>query len=229
MFPYYGGKKRLAPRYPSPVFGAIVEPFAGGAAYSCLYPDRAVTLIEKDALVVATWRRMIAMTRSDVDRLPRLGSGDRVDDVAGVSDEDKLLLRWWASIGVTRPTRMVTARSASVITGHLDALAVFVPKIKHWQVIEGDYRDAPDVRATWFVDPPYVNDCGSYYRHNNAAIDFDELGGWCRSRRGQVIVCEQQGADWLPFRPLVMHRGMRHSSVEVIYTQGPQGVPVLRT
>lgn len=33
-------------------------------------------------------------------------------------------------------------------------------------------------------------------------MDFDALATWCRSRTGQVIVCEQQGATWLPFTPL---------------------------
>lgn len=28
-------------------------------------------------------------------------------------------------------------------------------KVKHWEIINGDYTEAPDIKATWFVDPPY--------------------------------------------------------------------------
>jgi hypothetical protein len=35
-----------------------------------------------------------------------------------------------------------------------------------------------------------------------AALDYEALGAWCRSRPGQRIVCEQAGATWLPFRHL---------------------------
>ena len=31
---YYGGKWRSAPRYPAPVHGRIIEPFAGAAGYA---------------------------------------------------------------------------------------------------------------------------------------------------------------------------------------------------
>jgi len=34
MFYYYGRKKQIAKHYPFPNFKAIVEPFAGSAAYS---------------------------------------------------------------------------------------------------------------------------------------------------------------------------------------------------
>jgi hypothetical protein len=56
----------------------------------------------------------------------------------------------------------------------------------------------PDIEATWFVDPPYNNRAGSYYIENS--IDYVALGTWCHERRGQAIVCENEGADWLPFR-----------------------------
>ena len=33
-------------------------------------------------------------------------------------------------------------------------------------------------------------------------VDYVALREWCLSRKGLLIVCEQEGADWLPFRPL---------------------------
>ena len=32
-------------------------------------------------------------------------------------------------------------------------------------------------------------------------VDYAALGAWCRSLPGQVVVCESEGATWLPFRP----------------------------
>jgi len=97
-----------------------------------------------------------------------------------------------------------------------------------WRVIEGDYSEAPDIEATWFVDPPYhVSGARASkaergrVRYPNGAddIDYPALARWCRSRRGQVIVCEQPGADWLPFRALgeTQTVGDRRSG-EVVWT-----------
>ena len=62
---------------------------------------------------------------------------------------------------------------------------------------------------TWFIDPPYqpvggVRGNGYDKKCQCSAnfIDFPALGEWCKSRMGQVIVCEQEGANWLPFRVL---------------------------
>ena len=70
--------------------------------------------------------------------------------------------------------------------------------IRHWTLIEGDYTEAPDIAATWFIEPPYEV-AGRHYRHR--PTDYGELAAWCRSRRGQTIVCENVGAEWLPFEP----------------------------
>ena len=32
-------------------------------------------------------------------------------------------------------------------------------------------------------------------------MDYGQLSSWCKNRKGQVIVCEQEGAEWLSFRP----------------------------
>jgi 16S rRNA G966 N2-methylase RsmD len=73
-----------------------------------------------------------------------------------------------------------------------------------------------NVEATWFIDPPYQK-AGKYYTGHNK-MDFEKLGEWCKSRKGQVIVCENQGADWLPFRFLTEHRGSMQKNTEVIWT-----------
>lgn len=96
-----------------------------------------------------------------------------------------------------------------------------VQYIRHWKVIEGDYTAAPEVLATWFVDPPYQV-AGKYYVHGSKGIDYSALGDWCRSRRGQVLVCENEGADWLPFAPFAtLKAGVNgRGSKEVLWTKG---------
>lgn len=73
-------------------------------------------------------------------------------------------------------------------------------RINHWKVRNVPYYDLPNVRATYYVDPPYCGPAGRYYKYNQ--IDYERLAEWCRTRDGQVIVCEGAGAEWLPFRPL---------------------------
>ncbi len=64
---------------------------------------------------------------------------------------------------------------------------------------------------------------GVTYDFGSGAIDFPALGDWCRGRQGQVIVCENDGADWLPFTPFASAHAMfgtRRSgrSAEAIWT-----------
>lgn len=93
-----------------------------------------------------------------------------------------------------------------------------VVHIRHWKVIEGDFTVAPDVEATWFIDPPYQH-AGRHYVHGSRGIDYTALSRWCRSRRGQPIVCEQAGAQWLPFRSLAVFKAGPNSqrSAEAVW------------
>lgn len=97
-------------------------------------------------------------------------------------------------------------------------IASQVERIRHWTITHGSYADAPDVEATWHIDPPYKL-MGTYYKMGAKQIDFPHLAGFCRSRRGQVMVCENVGATWLPFRQFRRMYGARKQSVEAIWTQ----------
>jgi hypothetical protein len=79
-------------------------------------------------------------------------------------------------------------------------MEVIVPAIQHWTATNLNYTALPNIEATWFIDPPYSGSHGMKYRQ--ADIDYARLGEWCRSRKGQVIVCENVGANWLPFQPI---------------------------
>jgi hypothetical protein len=75
--------------------------------------------------------------------------------------------------------------------------------------------------ATWFVDPPYQR-AGKEYIHAGDALDFPALGVWCRQRRGQALVCENVGADWLPFEPFMLAKAgpARRVSAEALWVGG---------
>lgn len=88
-----------------------------------------------------------------------------------------------------------------------ERVASQVTALRHWRVVEGDFASAPDVEATWFIDGPYQR-AGYGYVHGSRDLDYPALARWCRSRRGQAIVCEAAGADWLPFSPFGATRGM---------------------
>jgi site-specific DNA-adenine methylase len=99
----------------------------------------------------------------------------------------------------------------------LESIANNLEKIRHWKVICGDYeKESPSIEATWFVDPPYVIG-GKYYKYGCNAIDYQHLGDWCKQLTGQVIVCEADGQNWLPFVPLVSSRGNRYQHKEVVW------------
>ncbi len=95
-----------------------------------------------------------------------------------------------------------------------------VDHIRHWDIVEGSYEDAPDIKAHWHIDPPYDNAAGSHYPEND--IDRKSLAEWCRERLGWVQVCENDGATWLPFKPFSILNTCRARgySVEAIYEIG---------
>ncbi len=207
MLSYYGGKWQAAGHYPPPRFGTIVEPFAGGAGYSLRYYNHRVILVEKNPTVAAVWRYLISASPQRILSLPDV-TEDGVDALDGVSTVEKWLIGFWLNAGVAAPRVRPSLWACEAREGtwgtpvaywgpeRREVLAASVQRIRHWKVIEGDYTMAPDVYATWFIDPPYQH-MGKYYPCSFS--DFESLGPWCRERKGEAIVCENDGASWLPF------------------------------
>lgn len=208
FFTFYGGKWRAAPRYPAPVFDTIIEPFAGSAGYSVRHFERRIILVEKDARVAALWRYLIASTPEDIRALPLIDMNQTTDDL-DVCPEARSLIGFWLNKGAAGPCKSPSAwmRQGINLTGWWgpeirERIASQVASIDHWQIIEGDYTLSPGIDASWFIDPPYKK-TGNLYRHSAKAINFEHLADWCRARNGQVLVCENENADWLPFRPYI--------------------------
>ena len=226
-FGYFGAKNGLARYYPPPRYPLVIEPFAGAAGYTCYWArhgrvDHAI-LVDVNPHLVALWHRLQAMTAHDIHNIviPPVGSKTR-DPLVANGDQMMALLRG--------AERVVTSRMIKD-RGHTKSrLLATQPHWGYWDISCGDYTSCPDYEATWFIDPPYRPRPGSSgkmtaggYSYRTAALDYDKLADWCLSRKGQVIVCEQMPADWLPFEPFrrqnnAVGRGTRAIRTEAVFT-----------
>lgn len=117
-----------------------------------------------------------------------------------------------------------------------NTIASQVDFIRNWKVYECSYEELLEQididelcrtygitkdKITWYIDPPYQK-AGIFYTSgfNSKCIDFEHLGSWCKSLPGRVIVCENEGADWLDFTYLADIKTTRKGrrSHEVIWT-----------
>lgn len=213
FFTYYGGKWRVAPKYPAPQHERIFEPFGGSAGYSLRHPDRKVWINDADPVIAGTWDYLVAVSEEEVLALPDLNADQTVDDL-GVCQEARWLIGWWLNKGSAQPklrpsTFMLKYPQGGPYWGEgiRRRIASQLDAIRHWTITNYDYEELPGWSGTWFVDPPYEL-AGKHYRYGTESVgDFDRLGRWCQAREGQVIVCEADGADWLPFEPLAVIDG----------------------
>lgn len=214
MFYYYGRKKQIVRYYPPPSYPVVVEPFAGAAAYSFHHNKdiERVILIEKDDKVTAIWRWLIEeATIEDIRNLPDLHPGERSTDFLHIVHAATKMAFAFKRIKVTPVLARNWEISKRVFACHLS-------EIKHWEVICGDYTEAPDIEATWFIDPPYCGESGMGYRWSSDLIDYESLASWALARKGEVIFCEGAGAAYLPFRPLLDLKGVAGKvSKEVVF------------
>jgi len=213
IFSYYGGKSKLAHLYPPPQFPRIVEPFAGAASYSLRHWEKEVWLYDIDPTVASAWEFLLSPGAEDAVReIPdEVRVGDNVDSLLSWAPRGLLAIaRAEANRGTQGAKgvhRRVTELGAQAWPRLKPRLMYWIPRVRHWRFFRSSWTAAPDLEATWFVDPPYSTRAGSRYRQ--CELDFRALGKWCLSRRGQVIACEDARATWLPFRPLTGRRGVR--------------------
>jgi site-specific DNA-adenine methylase len=223
MFSYYGSKSKVVHLYPKPKFGKIIEPFAGSARYSLKYFDRDVLLVDKYDAVIRVWKWLQQASVKDVMSLPKLTVGMNIRELS-ISEDEKLLLGFLCGIGRGRPAYKVSPFAAVHFSeigrrNKYEKIAEQLYKIRHWQIIQGNYNQIVNFEATWFIDPPYQKAGASQYQHNSKRIDFTMLAAWSLDRRGQVIVCENAGADWLPFQTLAKMHGNSKMSTEAVWVQ----------
>jgi len=156
--------------------------------------------------------------------LPIPGPNQTTDDLTYDCEEAKLLTGFIIAFGVFWPAKK-TSKHFMVERKHgikhsLKRIAGDLYKIKHWTILHGDYSDLKNEEATWFIDSPYKK--GGYrYVESGKNIDYDQLGKWCISRSGQVIVCESTSADWLDFKPMTIQETSTGKQREAIWSNLP--------
>jgi len=232
-FAYFGAKHKLASGYDPPLYDTIIEPFAGSAGYSCRWASHStrIILVEKDARVVELWRELQEMTPAGLDLIESQLADDRcTHPFLGALAGSKGLAG-----ALSGKSQKVTPRMSKDWPSTRSRIEKTLLRLRSWEIIHGDYTDAPDTEATWLIDPPYqplLSDAphaaGNAYREGAQGIDYQYLANWCRTRRGQVMVCEQEPAAWLPF---VTHQTHMTATgierVEVLWKGDVVGVPSL--
>lgn len=225
FFNYYGGKWRLAGKhYPPPEHETIREPFAGSAGYSLRYPDRRVHLHDTCPVICGVWAYLIRASEQEILSLPDVGHDESVDALS-VPQEARWLIGFWLNKGVSSPRKTPSAWMRSgVRPGSFwgsrvrTTIASQLGSIRHWRVRNESFDQVPNEEATWFVDPPYEG-AGRHYKHGASGIDYAALSKWSVDRKGQVVVCENYGATWLPFEPLAQSKTAREKhSMEAVWT-----------
>jgi hypothetical protein len=209
----------VASKYPFPKYRLIIEPFAGSARYSLLHGyNRNVVLCDSYLVIANIWKYLIQATPDQINNLPNLKRGDDLREFEMLPVE-RDLMGFMVNRGSPYPKNIYTTWSAASneIEKSKQKIIKDLDNIRHYKIIHGDYRELKNVEATWFIDPPYQNG-GQYYVHNK--INYSELADWCKSRKGQVIVCENSSASWLKFKPLCETWGQKKTSKELVWTKG---------
>jgi site-specific DNA-adenine methylase len=215
MISYYGSKSKIVDYYPPPKYTKIIEPFAGSAKYSLKYWWNDVLLIDKYKIIIDIWKYLQNSSKKDILSLPKMKKGDTVSNY-NLSEVEKNFLGFLITRGVESPRKNVSSFVVD-IKPKLISIANNIHKIKHWRVKLLDYTDIINQSATWFIDPPYQFG-GEYYIESSKKINYNNLADWCKSRKGQVIVCENSKATWLPFKKMISMNGSKHNSIESIWS-----------
>jgi len=227
MFSYYGSKSKIVQYYPSPTHDKIIEPFAGSARYSLRYWEKDILLVDKYRVIVDIWHYLQRASEKDILGLPRLKPYEDINDF-NISEIEKLFMGFILKDAVAIPTSKVSPNwfkeRPNKINFKLERISKDLFKIKHWKIIQGSYEDLENENATWFIDPPYQ--CGGHsYKESNKNLDFNSLANWCKSRLGQVIVCENTKATWMDFRKMIRFKGANKINTkqeyEAIWTNFP--------
>jgi len=218
MFYYYGRKKRIVKYYPKPLYDNIIEPFAGSAAYSMEYFEKNVILYEINHKIYSVWKYLQQASPKDILGLPILEKGQCLnnEEFNYLSEPEKWTIGLFLNPGSSVPKKS-PGNFCNWNDKNKKALSEELFKIKHWTIKNESYESAKKLgTATFFIDPPYSSEFGGKY-YPSHKIDYDFLSKWCRSLNGQIIVCENSNATWLPFVPLVDLKGQRHTRKEGVW------------
>ena len=217
MFSYYGSKSKIVDCYPKPKHGKIIEPFAGSARYSLKWFDRDILLVDKYETIIKIWKWLQVCSPKDILSLPNLKTGETIDRKDFDCIEQAWLMGFLVQQGVNAPRLTVSKYAEGNIETQKKNIAEQLFKIKHWKIELGSYENIDNQEATWFIDPPYQIG-GEWYVKSNKTLNYREMANWCKERQGQIIVCENTKADWLPFKPMKQMMGSIYETTEAIWS-----------
>lgn len=224
MWSYYGSKTNISKVYPKPNFNKIIEPFAGAGKYSLEHFENDVLLVDKWSIIIDIWKWLQLCSEKDILGLPRLKEGEKIRDYNLDCEEAYLFMGFTIADGSQAPRNKASYRSTTSRPNKIDTrlkrTASSLFKIRHWRFECGSYEMMPNERATWFIDPPYQFG-GDVYKESNKNLDYQKLAEWSMEREGQIIVCENTKADWMPFQPLIEIKGSTRKTTEAIWTNDP--------
>ncbi len=229
FFSWYGSKWMGAKRFGKPMLDVVVEPFAGSACYCTYWEVQHALLYDIDENICKLWDFLINCSEDDIRRIP--DEFTNADEYLALPDDTRRLVGFWVGYARTKPAtkpspwyykqkEIAHYNARTWGTRSKEIIIRQKPYIKKWKIEQLSYEKIPDHHAHWFIDPPYNNKAGQAYTHCD--IDYAHLAEWCKSRSGMIQVCENEGADWLPFtNPYEINSAAssRKKSREVIWEQ----------
>lgn len=200
MFYFFGAKNLLARHYQPPLHGIIVEPFAGSAAYSCFHLKRhremRAVIIDRNDNVAAAWDFLKHCSPRDIRKYKTPPIGEYTTDfflkVCTTSNSCHLNAKM-----------KVTKRMLETFEYQRRRMLDLLWIRNRISFIHDDYRNFPNIEATWFIDAPYQRktDRRAGFENSKRNKEYAELAAYAKERNGQVIVCEKAGANWMDFEP----------------------------
>jgi hypothetical protein len=182
-----------------------------------------VILYEKDPIIYYIWKYIIEdATPERILSFPILEVGENINDkkfqVHELLGPEKDLIGYFLGFGAkTRKMPSPSPNFCKWNTKNRQLLSEDICKVKHWKIYNKSYELSESIKATWFIDPPYQGNGGKYYTHSNKDIDYERLSEWVNNRKGQVIVCENEEGNWLPFEILMSQTQQGRTHTEMIY------------
>ncbi len=143
MFSYFGSKSKLVKHYPKPLYGTIIEPFAGSARYALMYWEKKIILIEKNKTIFDIWNWLVnEATKNFILSLPLFEHKEKIVYKDSII---RNLIALESNEGTAKPRNYSRWRSWE--PGR-KRIADNLYKIKHWKIIHGDYSLAPNIEAS---------------------------------------------------------------------------------
>lgn len=224
MFSYYGSKSKIIKLYPEPIYNTIIEPFAGSARYALKYWENEVQLYDTSKFVVEVWKYLISASEKDILTLPDVPSKVNLDNYTQLIEAERYLIGFSLCRGKSKPRKVGHGQNSWAKDKIRIAKDLY--KIRHWTIEQKSFINIPNQKATWFIDPPYINTQerkGNTDKYPCESLDYELLAEWIKLLQGQVIACEGAGATYLPFKYLTeINANTNNKTVkklqELIYT-----------